>query len=115
LMTYLETIPPNLESQRGMMYTMIGDPNKDREMLMKYSPALHAADIKAPVIIAQGANDPRVTLSESDQMVEVLNKSGVHAEYLVKEDEGHRFKVDANRFEFYLTMEKFLKEHLAFK
>lgn len=115
LMTYLETIPPNLESQRGMMYTMIGDPNKDREMLMKYSPALHAADIKAPVIIAQGANDPRVTLSELDQMVEVLNKSRVHVEYLVKEGEGHRFKADANRFEFYLTMEKFLKEHLALK
>jgi len=81
-------------------------------MLSKYSPALHADQIKTPLIIAQGANYPRVKQSESDQMVEALKARGVDVEYMLKKNEGHGFHNEENRFEFYEAMEKFLAKHL---
>jgi len=68
--------------------------------------------IKAPLLIAQGANDPRVNKNESDQMVEALKKRGVEVEYIVKDNEGHGFQNEENRFEFYRAMEKFLEKHM---
>jgi dipeptidyl aminopeptidase/acylaminoacyl peptidase len=82
-------------------------------MLASASPALHADKIKAPLFVAQGANDPRVVKAESDQMVEALKKLGVTVDYMVKDDEGHGFRNEENRFEFYEAMEKFLAQHLA--
>ena len=96
-----------------MMYEQVGDPEKDKEMMEKYSPALHADKIKAPLFIAQGANDPRVNKAESDQMVEALRCRGVEVEYMVKENEGHGFHNQENRFDFYRAMEKFLSRHLS--
>ena len=70
-----------------MMYEMVGDPVKDKEMMEKYSPVFHVDQIKAPLFIAQGANDPRVNKAESDQMVEALKKRGIEVEYMVKDNE----------------------------
>ena len=95
-----------------MMYEQVGDPEKDREMLEAYSPALHADKIVAPLFIAQGANDPRVNKAESDQMVAALRERGVDVEYMVKDNEGHGFHNQENRFDFYRAMEAFLAKHL---
>jgi dipeptidyl aminopeptidase/acylaminoacyl peptidase len=64
------------------------------------------------LFIAQGAKDPRVNKAESDQMVEALGKRGVQVEYLVKDNEGHGFRNEENKFEFYDAMEKFFEKHL---
>ena len=91
---------------------MVGDPEKDKEMLSKYSPSLHADQIITPLFIAQGANDPRVKQSESDQMVKALKERGVEVEYMLKKNEGHGFRNEENKFEFYDAMEVFLAKHL---
>ncbi len=95
-----------------MFHEMVGDPVKDKEMLAAASPVLHADQIKAPLFIAQGKNDPRVNKAESDQMVEALRKRGVEVEYMVKDNEGHGFHNEENRFDFYNAMEKFLAKYL---
>lgn len=112
LFTFMETIPPYWTQYLEMLYEMVGHPEKDKEMLAKYSPSLQAGKIKAPLLIAQGANDPRVKKSESDQMVEALRSRGVEVNYLVKDNEGHGFRNEENRFEFYGEMEAFLEEYL---
>ena len=81
-------------------------------MMEKYSPVFHVGQIKAPLFIAQGANDPRVNKAESDQMVEALKKRGIEVEYMVKDNEGHGFHNEENKFDFYRAMEKFLDAHL---
>ena len=96
-----------------MMYEMVGDPVADREMMEACSPALHADRIVAPLLIAQGANDPRVNKAESDQMVEALRARGVEVEYMVKDNEGHGFSNQENKFDFYRAMERFLKRYLG--
>ena len=101
------------DTKRKMLYEMVGDPEADKEMLDRYSPSLHADQIKTPLFIAQGAKDPRVKQSESDQMVEALKQRGVDVQYLLKENEGHGFRNEENRFEFYEAMEKFLSKHLG--
>ncbi len=112
LFTFLQTIPPYWKPMLEMMYEQIGDPEADKEMLAAYSPALHAENIKAPLLIAQGANDPRVNKAESDQMVEALKSRGVEVEYMVKDNEGHGFANQENRFDFYRAVENFLAKHL---
>lgn len=113
LFTFMETIPPYWEQYLAMLYEMVGHPEKDSAMLAAYSPSLNADKIKAPLFIAQGANDPRVKKSESDQMVEAMKANGVDIEYMVKDNEGHGFHNEENRFEFYGAMEAFLEKHLA--
>ena len=77
------------------------------------SPVFHADKIKAPLLIAQGANDPRVAKSESDQIVEALKRKNIDVPYIVKDNEGHGFHNEENKFEFYRAMEDFLKTHLG--
>ena len=89
-----------------------GRPVKDKEMMEKYSPVFHVDQIKAPLFVAQGANDPRVNKAESDQMVEALKKRGIEVEYMVKDNEGHGFHNEENKFDFYRAMDKFLSIHL---
>jgi dipeptidyl aminopeptidase/acylaminoacyl peptidase len=113
LFTFQRTIPPYWGPWREVLYEQVGHPEKDSLMLASASPALHADKIKAPLFVAQGANDPRVVKAESDQMVEALKKLGVTVDYMVKDDEGHGFRNEENRFEFYEAMEKFLARHLA--
>lgn len=112
LFTFMETIPPYWSQYLDMLYEMVGHPEKDKEMLTAYSPSLNADKIKAPLFVAQGANDPRVKKSESDQMVEAMKERGVDVQYLVKDNEGHGFHNEENRFEFYEAMEKFLGSHM---
>ncbi|MCX6088859.1 MAG: prolyl oligopeptidase family serine peptidase, partial [Candidatus Atribacteria bacterium] len=113
IFTLLETIPPYWEQGRQMLYTMIGDPVKDKELLERVSPVFHAERIQAPLFVAQGVNDPRVKKAESDQIVEALQKRGIEVQYLVKDNEGHGFHNEENRFDFYRAMEKFLAQHLG--
>ncbi|MDH7512061.1 MAG: S9 family peptidase [Clostridiales bacterium] len=113
LFTLIKTIPPYWEPLRQMFYEMIGDPEKDKELYEKVSPVFHADNIKVPVLVAQGANDPRVNKAESDQIVEALKKRGIEVVYMVKDNEGHGFRNEENRFDFYRAMEEFLGKHLG--
>lgn len=115
LFTFLNTIPPYWKPMLDMMYEMVGDPKADSTLLANSSPVFHVDKIKAPLFVAQGANDPRVNKAESDQMVEALKKRGVETQYMVKDNEGHGFHNEENRFEFYRAMEKFLADHLKEK
>lgn len=113
LLTFMQTIPPYWQPMLQMMYEQVGHPEHDRQRLEATSPALHADQIKAPLFVAQGANDPRVNKAESDQMVEAVRRRGVDVEYMVKDDEGHGFMRQANRFDFYRAMERFLARHIG--
>ena len=112
LFTFMKTIPPYWKPLLDMFYEMVGNPEADKDLLAAASPALHADRIRVPLLIAQGAQDPRVNIEESNQMVEALKKHGIAVEYLVKENEGHGFQNEENRFEFYEAMERFLEKHL---
>ncbi len=117
LFTFLNTIPPYWEPYRAMLYEMVGNPANpaDSARLQATSPVYHVDKIRVPLLIAQGAKDPRVKQSESDQIVEALKKRGVEVEYILKENEGHGFHNQENRFEFYGRMEAFFAEHLKKK
>ncbi|MDR0225209.1 MAG: S9 family peptidase [Burkholderiaceae bacterium] len=112
LFTFMQSIPPYWKPMLDKMYDMVGDPQRDRERLAATSPALHADQIRTPLFIAQGAQDPRVAKDESDQVVKALRERGVDVEYMVKDNEGHGFHNDENKFEFYEAMEQFLVRHL---
>lgn len=112
LFTFMKTIPPYWRPMLEMMYEQVGNPDTDAEQLDATSPALHADKICVPLFIAQGANDPRVNKAESDQMVEALKKRGIEVEYMVKDNEGHGFHNQENRFDFYRAMEAFLAKYL---
>lgn len=114
LFTFMNTIPPYWEQFRQMLYEMVGNPDdaEDNARMKATSPVYLIDKIKAPLLIAQGANDPRVAKAESDQMVEALRNNGIDVEYILKTDEGHGFRNEENRFEFYEAMESFLQKHL---
>ncbi|MFI5171192.1 MAG: alpha/beta hydrolase family protein, partial [Chitinophagales bacterium] len=115
LFTFMETIPPYWEPYLEMMYEMVGNPESDKELLSESTPLFHIDKIKAPLFVAQGAMDPRVKKSESDQIVNALREKGIEVEYMVKENEGHGFSNEENRFEFYNAMEQFLEKYLLKK
>ena len=115
MFTFMKTIPPYWEPYKAMFHEMVGDPVKDSALLAEISPALHAGNIKTPLFVAQGANDPRVNKAESDQMVEALKKRGVAVDYMVKNDEGHGFANENNRLDFYKAMDKFFDKYLSGK
>ncbi|MBN2894169.1 MAG: S9 family peptidase [Bacteroidales bacterium] len=112
MFTFMKTVPPYWEPMLKMMYEMVGDPEKDSVMMKEVSPVFHVDKIKTPLFIAQGANDPRVNIDESDQVVAALKDRNVDVLYLVKDDEGHGFHNEENRFDFYRTMENFLSQHM---
>lgn len=113
LFTFMQTIPPYWKPFLAMMHEMVGDPERDHVLLTEGSPALNAERIRAPLLIAQGARDPRVNKDESDQMVAALKARGIDVPYIVKDNEGHGFQNEENRFEFYEAMEQFLVRHLG--
>ena len=113
IFTLLESIPPYWKPFIEMEYEEIGDPSKDKELLEEVSPVFHAEQIKIPLFVAQGANDPRVNKTESDQIVEAVRKTGKEVVYMVKDNEGHGFQNEENRFDFYRTMEEFFRKHLG--
>src|SRR5258708_789478 len=112
LFTFMNTIPPYWKSMLEQMHVMVGDPVKDKVLFTATSPALHADRIKVPLLVAQGRKDPRVNISESNQIVDALRKRGVEVEYIVKDNEGHGFYNEENRFELYEAMERFFAKHL---
>ena len=95
----LESIPQYWESQRLALYKEIGDPEKDRDFLNETSPLFHADKIRKPLLVLQGANDPRVIKPESDDIVAAVKKNGVPVEYVVFPDEGHGFTKKKNQIE----------------
>lgn len=113
IFTLMETVPPYWKPMKEMFYEMIGHPEKEKDLIQKASPLFSADKIKAPLFVAQGAKDPRVKKSESDQIVAALKKRGVDVPYLVKDNEGHGFRNEENRFEFYRQMEAFLDKHMT--
>lgn len=114
LFTFQETIPEYWKPYKKMLHEMVGHPVKDKKLLESASPYYHADKIKAALFVAQGANDPRVKKAESDQIVSALKKRGVEVEYMVKDDEGHGFHNEENRFEFYNKMENFIRESIVY-
>ena len=112
LLTFMNTIPPYWETFRDVMYKRVGNPETDRELLRSRSPLFAADKIEAPLLVAQGYNDPRVNHAEAEQIVNALKAKGSPVEYLVKMDEGHGFQNPENRMDFYRRMEAFLKAHL---
>jgi dipeptidyl aminopeptidase/acylaminoacyl peptidase len=112
LFTFMNTIPPYWKPFLPKFHEMVGHPERDKERLARTSPALNAEKIKTPLMVVQGARDPRVNKAESDQMVAALKARGVDVPYMVKDNEGHGFRNEENQYEFYGAMEQFLGKHL---
>ncbi len=114
LMTLLESIPPYWEAGRKMFHMRMGDPTtpEGKKQLERQSPLFSAQKIKTPLLVIQGANDPRVKKAESDQIVIALRDRSFPVEYLVAPDEGHGFARPVNNMAMYATIEKFLSKHL---
>jgi dipeptidyl aminopeptidase/acylaminoacyl peptidase len=113
LKTLLETIPPYWAPAAAALYRRVGHPVEDEEFLWSRSPLSRARDIKIPLLIAQGANDPRVKQAESEQIVAALTEAGIEHEYMLFPDEGHGFAKPENRIKFYAAAEQFLARYLG--
>jgi dipeptidyl aminopeptidase/acylaminoacyl peptidase len=113
IITLIRSIPPYWKPLRKIFDIRVGNVDTEEEFLKSRSPLFKADQIRIPVLIAQGANDPRVKQAESDQMVEALKSNGLDYEYLIFEDEGHGFARPENRLKFYAAAEKFLSIHLG--
>lgn len=113
IITLIENIPPYWSTFLANFKKRVGDPETEDAFLKSRSPLFHVENIKIPVLIAQGANDPRVKQSESEQIVEAMKNKGLEYEYLLFEDEGHGFVKPENRIKFYSEAEKFLAKHLG--
>ncbi|HEX4660321.1 MAG TPA: S9 family peptidase [Streptosporangiaceae bacterium] len=113
LKTLIETIPPYWAPMIAQFHRRVGDPEKDAEFLWSRSPLSRVSDIRIPLLIAQGANDPRVKQAESEQIVAALEEAGIDHEYMLFPDEGHGFAKPENRLRFYAAAEQFLARHLG--
>lgn len=115
LITLLNAIPPYWESARMVLYERMGDPRtpEGKALLMERSPLNSADKIKTPLLVAQGANDPRVNRREAEQIVVALRDRGFPVEYLLAPDEGHGFARPVNNLALFMESEKFLAEHLG--
>lgn len=112
LFTFMNSIPAYWKPYLEMLYVMVGHPERDKKLMEDASPVFHVDKMKAPLFIAQGKMDPRVNINESDQMVKALKERGIDVPYMVKENEGHGFLNQENKFDFYREMETFLAKHL---
>jgi dipeptidyl aminopeptidase/acylaminoacyl peptidase len=110
LVTLASSVPA---TWRPLMRAWVGDPEDDREMLLERSPITYADRIVAPLMVVQGANDPRVVRAESDQIVEALRARGVEVRYDVYDDEGHGFTNRANEIRALTDVSAFLVDHLV--
>jgi dipeptidyl aminopeptidase/acylaminoacyl peptidase len=110
LVTFAKAVPPHW---RSSMKKWVGDPEEDFDFLMSRSPITYVEQMKAPLLVLQGANDPRVVKLESDQMVEKLRSLGLEVEYNVFEDEGHDFSKRVNQLKAYRIIAAFLFKHFG--
>ncbi|MFK7697770.1 S9 family peptidase [Paenibacillus sp. HJGM_3] len=113
LVTLIRSVPPYWAPMLAMLHKRVGNPDLEEEFLKSRSPLFKVDAIKIPLLIAQGANDPRVKQAESEQIVDAVRERGLDYEYLLFPDEGHGFAKPENRLKFYETAEKFLAKHLA--
>jgi dipeptidyl aminopeptidase/acylaminoacyl peptidase len=113
LITLIKSIPPYWEPMKRVFDLRVGDVEKEPEFLKSRSPLFHADKIEIPMLIAQGANDPRVKQAEAEQIVDALKAKGKPVEYMLFPDEGHGFAKPSNRLKFYAAAEAFLARHLA--
>lgn len=113
LKTFIETIPEYWKPLISMFQQRVGNPETEEEFLWSRSPLSRVEDIGVPMLVAHGANDPRVKQSESEQIVEAMRQKGIDHEYLVFEDEGHGFAKPENRLKFYAAAERFFAKHLG--
>ncbi|MEP0773013.1 MAG: S9 family peptidase [Acidobacteriota bacterium] len=111
--TLFESIPPYWAPIKKQFVLRVGDAENDPELNRRISPFFHADKVRAPLIIAQGANDPRVNIRESDQMVQAMRDKGLPVTYVVYTDEGHGFARPSNRLDFYGRVDEFLARHLG--
>src|SRR5262245_15749939 len=114
LITLIESIPPYWEAARMVFNKRVGDPStaEGRAQLERQSPLNSANKNKTPLLVVQGANDPRVNKAEADQIVVALRDRGFPVEYIVAPDEGHGFARPVNNMAMYAASEKFLAKHL---
>ena len=112
LFTLLDSLPPYWKPNIMEFYERVGHPEQDAALLREASPLFHADKIRAPLLVGQGRNDPRVKSKESDQIVAALRDKGITALYMIKNNEGHGFSNEENRLDFYKEMEKFLQKYL---
>ena len=108
----LQNMPPWWEAQREALFAEMGDPATDGERLRAISPLFHASNIVKPLLVVQGANDPRVLQAESDEIVEAVREAGTPVKYLLFPDEGHGFRKKANRIAASNAYVEFLNQHL---
>jgi dipeptidyl aminopeptidase/acylaminoacyl peptidase len=113
LVSWITSIPPYWAAARAILYKRIGNPETEAKFLKSRSPLFKVDQIKIPMLIAQGANDPRVPKTESEQIVEALKNKGIEYEYMLFPDEGHGFAKPENRLKFYAAAEKFLAKYLG--
>lgn len=115
MITLLDSIPPYWAPLKKIFDVRLGDQNdpEDRERLIAQSPLHSAEKIKAPLLVIQGANDPRVKQAESDQIVEAMHRLGREVKYMVAPDEGHGFRSEKNRLAMNVGFEEFLSEQLG--
>jgi dipeptidyl aminopeptidase/acylaminoacyl peptidase len=115
LFTLLESFPPYWEVARSIFFTRVGNPGApgDKALLTTASPLFSAGKIKIPMLIGQGANDPRVKQAEAEQIADAIAKHRASAVYVLYTDEGHGFVRPENRLDFTARMEKFLADNLG--
>lgn len=115
IVTLLETIPPYWAPMISLFHSRVGDPTTEegRRALLEVSPLSHVEKIKKPLLIGQGANDPRVKKSESDQIVKAMQAKNIPVSYVVFPDEGHGFARPENDIAFFAVTEAFLSVHLG--
>jgi dipeptidyl aminopeptidase/acylaminoacyl peptidase len=109
LFSFIDSVP---DHWKPIMSRWVGDPVKDREKLIEYSPITHLDGMNKPMLVIQGANDPRVVKAESDKIVEALREQGREVEYLVLNDEGHGFSKKENEMKVYRLVLEFLERYM---
>jgi dipeptidyl aminopeptidase/acylaminoacyl peptidase len=113
LITLMQSIPPYWKPMMAMFYHRVGNLETEEEFLKSRSPLFFVDKIEKPLLIGQGANDPRVKQEESEQIFEVMKKAGKPVKYALYTDEGHGFARPENRFHFYALTEEFLAQYLG--
>jgi dipeptidyl aminopeptidase/acylaminoacyl peptidase len=113
LVTLIKTIPPYWSTFLATFHRRVGNPETEEEFLKSRSPLFKVDQIKIPLLIAQGANDPRVKQAESEQIVAAMKDKSIEYQYMLFPDEGHGFAKPENRLTFYAAAEKFLARYLG--
>lgn len=113
LVSFIEALPPWFSTLLATIHKRMGNPDTEEEFLKSRSPLFKVDQIKIPILIAQGANDPRVKQEEAEQIIAVMKEKGLEYEYLLFPDEGHGLAKPENRLTYYAAVEQFLAKHMG--